>query len=222
MFVLLSLVAVALASQAQTKAGDDLLAIQDNSFLLEEAYNQEAGVVQYISVFADSTFVFTNELPIGSQKHQFSYAFAIDEQKFGDVALNYRYQLVGDAKQNLAIAPRFTLLLPTSDESDKTGVQVGLPISLVLGPRVIGHTNIGATYIDDVELSLGQSIIYAPNARMHLMLEGLWSDGGSLVINPGVRWAINLRNGFQIVPGVSYAFSRDGSDAALVYLSFER
>lgn len=45
--------------------------IQDNSFLIEEAYNQEAGVVQDIATLRrqgrDRYFAFTNEFPLGSQ-----------------------------------------------------------------------------------------------------------------------------------------------------------
>src|SRR4026208_2498062 len=59
--------------------------IQDNSFFVEEAYNQEAGVVQHIFNFLwnvdllkgpedrDYGFVFTQEWPVFSQTHQFSY-----------------------------------------------------------------------------------------------------------------------------------------------------
>src|SRR4051812_47547900 len=59
--------------------------IQDNSFLIEEAYNQEAGVVQHIfnlSLGVDKRhgaderewlFSFTQEWPLWSQAHQFSY-----------------------------------------------------------------------------------------------------------------------------------------------------
>ena len=44
--------------------------IQDHSFLLEEAYNQERGVVQHISTFAfasgqDWGYSFTQEWPLG-------------------------------------------------------------------------------------------------------------------------------------------------------------
>src|ERR1051325_8382666 len=54
-------------------------AIQDNSFLMEEAYNQEAGVVQHINAFMKSLrgkgwiYTFTQEWPVFGQKHQFSY-----------------------------------------------------------------------------------------------------------------------------------------------------
>ena len=54
--------------------------IQDNSFLIEEAYNQEAGVVQHIGSFRrqgkDRFFAFTQELPLGSQAPERSRCFA--------------------------------------------------------------------------------------------------------------------------------------------------
>src|SRR5258706_3537345 len=59
--------------------------ILDNSFFIEEAYNQEAGVVQHIfnAVYGwnplsgpdehQVDFLFTQEWPVGGQTHQFSY-----------------------------------------------------------------------------------------------------------------------------------------------------
>lgn len=59
--------------------------IQDNSFLVEEAYNQEAGVVQHILNISPDVgrnnnpgerewaLNFTQEWPVFSQTHQFSY-----------------------------------------------------------------------------------------------------------------------------------------------------
>ena len=59
--------------------------IQDNSFLIEEAYNQGPGVVQHIlnvlhgasrhtgAKNDDLSFVFTQEWPAFSQTHQLSY-----------------------------------------------------------------------------------------------------------------------------------------------------
>ena len=49
--------------------------IQDNSFLIEEAYNQEAGVVQHISAFSRAEggawlYTFTQEWPLGGIDHQ--------------------------------------------------------------------------------------------------------------------------------------------------------
>ncbi len=52
--------------------------VQDNLCLVEEAYNQEPGVVQHISCLRgqgrDLFFNFTQEWPLGSQAHQFSYS----------------------------------------------------------------------------------------------------------------------------------------------------
>ena len=80
--------------------------IADNSFLIEEAYNQEAGVVQHIGTFArpdgggawDASF--TQEWPLLGMRHQISYTVPVAYEEgpgagLGDVGLNYRYQLVG-------------------------------------------------------------------------------------------------------------------------------
>ena len=54
--------------------------IEDNSFLIEEAYNQEPHVVQHIGTWlralrsAPWIFTFTQEWPLWSQRHQFSYS----------------------------------------------------------------------------------------------------------------------------------------------------
>src|SRR5512143_1899109 len=81
--------------------------IQDNSFLVEEAYNQEPGVVQHISTFlrdrqtGDWIYTFTQEWPVGGLAHQLSLTVPVQRlasspdggrRGFGDVALNYRYQ----------------------------------------------------------------------------------------------------------------------------------
>src|SRR5690242_13436314 len=51
--------------------------IEDNSMFIEEAFNQEAGVVQYINnlVLDDgsATYVFCNEIPLADYHHQLSF-----------------------------------------------------------------------------------------------------------------------------------------------------
>ena len=78
--------------------------IQDNSFFIEEAYNQEPGVVQHIlNVPIDFTNgsreiapSFTQEWPVFSQTHQFSYTiphvFTEEDNGMEDMRLNYRLQ----------------------------------------------------------------------------------------------------------------------------------
>src|ERR1041384_3024217 len=86
--------------------------IMDNSFLVEEAYNQEPGVVQHIFTASygvkqlagpdDKAWnpTFTQEWPVFSQRHQFSYTVPYyflesggqSKDGLGDILLNYRYQ----------------------------------------------------------------------------------------------------------------------------------
>ena len=119
---LLCLPALLLAASlcAQEKAAERKEGpIQDNSFLVEEAYNQEAGVVQHISTFTlyqeskDWIYTFTQEWPVGGITHQLSFTLpwqrfgaSLDgKQAFGDVALNYRYQLLGNGDAAIAMSP---------------------------------------------------------------------------------------------------------------------
>src|SRR5262245_46788886 len=98
------------AAQQGTGAASAPPGIQDNSFLIEEAYNQEAGVVQHINSFLrfwrskDFVYTFTQEWPVpGDARHQLSYTLPVQHagvlpdsgEGLGDVLLNYRYQLVG-------------------------------------------------------------------------------------------------------------------------------
>jgi len=146
--------------------------IQDNSFLIEEAYNQEAGVVQHIFTARRSIdrksgvddkawdLSFTQEWPVISQDHQLSYTVPyslLDEsgrssKGVGDVALNYRWQALYESEDRPAFAPRFSFLLPTGDESagfgsGKLGYQLNLPVSKVIGDRWTFHFNAGTTIL---------------------------------------------------------------------------
>ena len=201
------------------------LKIQDNSFLIEEAYNQEPGVIQYINTFvADDGewfYTFTNEIPIQSQKHQFSYTLAVNDGDFGDSLLNYRYQLVGDGNSRLAIAPRLSAVVPTGEGSDDWGISVNLPVSYAISDRVVTHWNAGFTEVAGIEWFAGACVIAAPREKFHVMLEALWSEDEEFVVSPGVRWAWDLKNGFQIVPGVAFPIGEE-TRAVFLYLSLER
>lgn len=219
--------------------------IQDNSFLVEEAYNQETGVVQHISTFTryqetkDWIYTFTQEWPVGSITHQLSFTLpwqrlgaSLDgKQAFGDVALNYRYQLLGDGDAKVAISPRLSVLLPTGDEKKgygrgATGIQVMFPISYVLSDAFVAHSNIGATRTPNAkntdgekattqDLTFGQSFIWLANPRFNVMLEYVHTRSQMVAgpnrtelqtatyLSPGIRWAYNFPSGLQIVPGIA-------------------
>ena len=76
---MLLVVSFAQEQTVATAKSDEPTVIQDNSFLMEEAYNQEAGVIQHISFFTRMSqnrswlYSFTQEWPMTGQKNQFSY-----------------------------------------------------------------------------------------------------------------------------------------------------
>ena len=212
--------------------------IQDNSFLVEEAYNQEPGVVQHIlNVLMTSkdgqkeiSASFTQEWPIFSQLHQFSYTvphtFIEDEHGFEDIRLNYRFQALMEDAQNPAFAPRFTLVVPIGDAEkgfrhDRLGYEVNLPFSKIVGDRWTLHFNAGCSLFPNVQdhdlwnYNLGASAIYAVSANFNLMVESVafWEEDVdeskhvdrtvSALLSPGARYAFNLRNDAQLVVGLA-------------------
>jgi hypothetical protein len=208
--------------------------IADNSFLIEEAYNQEAGVVQHIGTFAYAeggdawAFSFTQEWPLGGLRHQLSFTAPVTYAEdagtgLGDVALNYRYQLAGEGEAPLFVAPRLSLLLPTGSEEDgrgtgSLGLQANLPLSYVVGPAIATHWNAGATLgtaETTLDFNLGASAVWRVKPSFNVLVEAIWlseevpgAGGGgreeSAFLNPGIRWAHDVAGGLQIVPGLAY------------------
>lgn len=241
-------------------------AIQDNSFLVEEAYNQEAGVVQHIFTAGYDVdrmngeddrswdLAFTQEWPFLSQRHQLSYTVPYgfldgsggNEHGFGDVLLNYRFQALFESDDLPAFAPRFSIILPTGDESkglgdDTLGYQINLPFSKVVHDRWTLHVNAGVTLFPDfrernpISYNLSGSAIYAVSREFNLMVEllGDWvetvQEDRSMdrefqaVISPGLRHAFNTGTS-QLVLGIAapLGLNSDAPDfGAFVYASFE-
>jgi hypothetical protein len=170
--------------------------IQDNSFFVEEAYNQEPGIVQQIinlpAFFAlgsnEISFSFTQEWPIFSQTHQFSYTipytFTEDENGFEDIRLNYRLQALMEGERTPAFAPRFSLVTPAGEASkgfghDRLGCEINLPFSKIVSDRVTLYFNAGGSFFPDVNdrdlwnYNLDGSAIYAVTATFNLMLKAV-------------------------------------------------
>lgn len=177
--------------------------IQDNSFLLEEAYNQEAGVIQHISAFNRSretgawTYSFTEEWPVGGQTHQASVTFNYADLRVpngrgaGDTLLNYRWQAVGSGETPVAFAPRLSAVLPTGDAkvglgTGSVGVDVNLPLSVALSDRFVSHVNLGGRYVPGASTELGsatvasftvgQSFIWLAHQNLNFMVEAVYSS----------------------------------------------
>jgi len=147
--------------------------LQDNSFLIEEAYNQEPGVVQEINSFlhasgaGDWLYVLTQEWPVGGIRNQLSYSLSFEHESdfnstgLGDALVNYRFQAIGAGGGQVYFAPRLSVVLPTGrPESGRGngafGLQTNLPVTLMLTPRVSTHFNAGVTVIPSAENPLGQ------------------------------------------------------------------
>ncbi len=234
-------------AQAQSPASDEGKgppSIQDNSFLMEEAYNQEEGVVQHINSFqrfrgGEWGASFTQEWPVPRQAHQLSYTIPYARVEggagartgLGDVALNYRYQLVGNSEAKIAVAPRVSLYFPTGDSkkglgSGGIGFQTNVAMSTVLSEKLVLHTNLGGTWIPrsknaagapagTLGWNAGQSVIWLARSSFNVMVEtvgyetqavegrGRTSAAHSFFVSPGIRWAWNFPTGLQVVPGIA-------------------
>ena len=235
--------AFAVPASAQVANGPQTAAarkweILDNSFLVEEAFNQEAGVVQNILTWTrgrDGTWdgSFTQEWPAPGVAHQISYTLPFSSTGqatgIGDVLLNYRFQLREETEHGPAIAPRLSVILPTGREADglgsgTAGLQINLAASKQFGDFYL-HANAGYTWLPDVQRTthVAGSGIWRVAPMFNLMLEGVVELGESMTMSPGFRrgWNVGDR---QLVIGVAAPITRaDGRSTAalLTYFSYE-
>lgn len=200
--------------------------IRDNSFLLEEAYNQEPGVIQHIlsAQYMEGgswEFTFNDEWPAPRETHQLSATVPASRLRqdgkntgLGDILFHYRYQLV--LKDPAALSPRL-------------------------------HWNPGMTYVprargpagargDTYAFNCGASAVFLASEALNLLVEaagesteavtgpGTTERGSSFFLNPGIRFAGNREPGLQIVPGVGIPIGigpSRGEYGVFLYLSLE-
>ena len=202
--------------------------IRDNSFLIEEAYNQEPGVIQHIQAFFYNVrdkswnYSFTEEWPVCRETHQLSATIPVNRMDdngaktgLGDVLLNYRYQLL--LKGPVALAPRVSLILPTGDSAQKlgdgaVGFQANIPFSLELSERWVTHWNLGVTYIPDARgpggihrdktgFNYGASLVFLPSENFNLLVEAVGTSADAF-IEEGL---FSREKSFLINPGFRFA-----------------
>jgi len=184
--------------------------ITDNSFFVEEAFNQEPGIFQNIfgiqrDRHGDWDATFTQEWPIFSHAHQISYTLpwaSIDGRPgFGDALLNYRIQIWDEDASKPAFSPRVSLILPSGNEEQGlgggAGWQVNLPFSKQFGDAYV-HWNAGFTDAEDFNPHVAASGIWRAAEMFHVMLESLveWPQQPSgrmlmATIAPGFRTGFN-------------------------------
>lgn len=150
--------------------------LQDNGFLVEEAFTQEEDSLQHGIKFRRSlagndweVFV-EEEIPLGGEKHELSIGFQnrginSDElgkvKGFGDLELSYRYQLVGDEYSRISIAPSVSAILPTGSYKKELGhggigIEFSLPLSIAINSRLMSHSNLGVTLTPHSKNKLGE------------------------------------------------------------------
>jgi hypothetical protein len=199
--------------------------IEDNSFLIEEAYNQEAGVIQHISGFQylkknTWNYTFTDEWPVPGMKHQLSVTLPVlsnGSTGLGDIVLNYRYQAIN--LNRLAFSPRLSLLLPTGNYheglgSGVPGYQADLPFSFLLSRKVVTHYNLGVTFIpvsknpdgsksDIIIYNYGLSVIVFLYTNFNFMFETVGYTTHTKENNANTQ----ISNILLINPGFRYAIN---------------
>ena len=222
----------ALAAQTQqAPPSAEPFQITDNSFLVEEAFNQEPGIFQNIVTWTHQDgewfFAFTQEWPAPGMRHQFSYTVPInglrDGSGMGDSLLNYRMQVLEEGPGRPAFAPRVSLIVPTARIDRSSGLQINLPVSKQRHDFYF-HANAGVTWQhrDDrpnlLTPNFGASAIYRLRPMLNLMLESVLLSVESEVapgvtrqtardlsftLSPGVRGGWNVAEDTQIIIGAA-------------------
>lgn len=148
--------------------------VEDNSFLLEEAFNQEAGSVQCISTFVFGYKQIANsyslEVPLKDVRHQLScsveyriqarpQAQIINDKKnfsgVGDSFLSYRPLLFGK-NNNVMVIPRISLVVPTGNSAYGFGYggwggQWNLAVTKRISKKLVSNFNGGYTIIANAD-----------------------------------------------------------------------
>ncbi len=219
-----------LAISAEPAQAQQREPLSDNSFLIEEAYNQDPGVVQHISNFArgsggDWAYSFTQEWPFRGRQHQLSYTVPVlhaDGTGVGDLLLNYRWQLTGSPDAELAVSPRLSAVLPTGSVdhgrgAGSFGAQLALPVSYRAAEALVLHGNAGLTWLPRAETpagntagtvsyALGASAIWLARSRFNVLLEWIWQDNEGVTTGGGTT----RERAMFLNPGVRFGWDSPG------------
>jgi hypothetical protein len=249
---LLALAAAAPARAQSPPAADSSrpFEISDNSFLVEEALNQEPGVFQNIvmaGIDSHDTWVatLTQEWPLATRTHQiaFSVPFADvgSRSGLGDAAVHYRLQAM-TGERGPAFSPRISLIVPSGSASrglgqGHVGYEVNLPFSQQVRDLYV-HWNAGYTHFPLADRGhvlvprVAASGIWRTRPMLNVMLESLveWtrddvSDArhARVTVSPGMRTGWNVGETQTILGvGVPVVFADGAHNAGVIlYASYE-
>jgi hypothetical protein len=247
-----AMAAQATPQPAPAMAHQSRFGIPDNSFLIEEAFNQEKGIVQNTVMFQRSKAgnwdaSFTQEWPIGNERHQFAFtipfgAAAEERTALGNTEISYRLKVTGDGPRFPAITPEVALIVPTNAERRDSGWRgagwsVSVPLSKELNYLFL-HVNAGNEWLRNDDGTgdwqttpyLAGSAVVAVRPMFNVMLEAYseWAPGEdgrerSTTISPGIRFGWDTATDTQLVLGVGMPITRGAvhDRGILLYFSYE-
>ena len=206
--------------------------ILDNSFLVEEAFNQEPGIFQnifgvHIVDGGEWEAAFTQEWPLRTQTHQLSFTFSSlavnGAAGLGDLMINYRWQASTEEGSRPAFSPRLSLILPTGNASEGLGSggagwQINLPFSKQFGGAYL-HWNAGFTHTPAAEVDNGERSVFVP----HAAVSGIWQVRPmlNLMLESILQWdqvfEVEARREviFTLVPGMRTGWNAGDSQIVL-------
>lgn len=212
--------------------------IEDNSFLLEEAFNQEWGVYQFIQKYQTSEnggfdYIFENEIPLTDKTHQLSYSITTSKMEsgrtttIGDTSLNYRWQPLN--KDGMLLAERFGVVIPTGSINEGSGTgsygfEFMQAASLTVRDNFMAHFNFGFSVrpgmrseVSDKRrtssaFTAGSSIVYLWRDNFNFLLEGLLESGQD--INPDGSKRPSTT--FTLNPGMRFGWDFEWKDMQVV------
>ena len=211
-----------------------VLAIEDNSMFIEEAYNQEDKVVQHISNFVflpnlkdNFQYAFTQEWPAFGLNHQLSYTLqytsirneVANSNGIGDLYINYRYQL--SYKENfVASSPRISIIIPTGNKNaglgtGSWGMQLNIPVSKRWTSHFINHFNLGSTILfnfkkEEINYNKSQISYFAGLSSIWLVNEKfnlMFECISNLIANPDFNNKDYYTNTIILAPAIRYGIN---------------
>lgn len=223
------------STSAESELGDSsqkYRLLQSNDFLVETPYLQEEGELEHSFSFSRTnrrrwSMVFTEELPLGSEKHQLSISVpsqlvgngAEKYKGLGDVEIEYNYGLFGGNTSRVTVSPGFGLSLPTGSARKELGAggigfSFKVPVGVMLTKRFASNSSFEVSYTKSARndegaranlfgYEIGQSFVWFARPKLNFLLEAVW-EREQEVVGPGLK---ESEREFLISPGVRWAYA---------------
>lgn len=211
-------------------SGQKYRLLQSNGLLVETAYHQESGELQHTFSMSRTnrrswSSVFTEEIPLGSDKHQLSFSLPAqlvknDSESFrgvGDAKFEYSYFLYGNNSSKVTFAPGFGVSVPTGSVRKELGagapgVSAKLPVSVMLGKQFASNSTFEMSYTrraknDEGERAnlvgyeFGQSFVWFAKPKLNFLVEAVWERSPEIIGDDRRKYEQEL----YLNPGVRWA-----------------